>query len=172
MDAVEAADDVRMLRWPTDASAVEHCRALGIPRLLLLEGAVPPPSYVGALEDWVRLPAGREDLQARADLLRARRTAADPTVDSDGILRYRGRYLALPPAEAPMARALAASFRHLVHRADLLELVWPDTGAPSRNALDLRVLRLRRRLPALGLVIRTVWGKGYLMDRATGESPR
>jgi DNA-binding response OmpR family regulator len=40
---------------------------------------------------------------------------------------------------------------------------WPD-GAPGRNALDVHVLRLRRRVAPLGLAIRTVRSRGYLLE--------
>jgi len=162
--------EVRMLRWPSEAPALEHCRARGVPRLLMVEGPVSPPTCVDALEDWVRVPVDRADLQARRAMLLARVGSTTPSVDADGILRVDGQYLALPPAEAPMARALAAAYRRLVHRQELIDLVWPGTGRPSRNALDLRVLRLRRRIAPLGLIIRTVWGKGYLMDADGGDA--
>jgi DNA-binding response OmpR family regulator len=156
--------EVQLLRWPEEAPALERCRAMGVPRLLMVEGAASPPSCVDALEDWVRVPVDRADLQARRAMLLARAGTSVPTVDADGILQVNGRCLPLPPTEAPLARALAQSYRRLVHRHELIDLVWPGTGLPSRNALDLRMLRLRRRIGPLGLVIRTVWGKGYLMD--------
>ena len=37
---------------------------------------------------------------------------------------------------------------------------------PTRNALDVHVLRLRRRIAPLGLEIRTVRSRGYLMQTA------
>jgi two-component system OmpR family response regulator len=158
--------EVRMLRWPAEELAIERCRAMAVPRLLMVEGSMSPPSCVDALEDWVRLPVDPEDLRVRRAMLLARAAASAPTVDADGILRVQGRCLALPPAVAPMARALAGSYRRLVRRQDLIDVVWPGTGLPSRNALDLRVLRLRRRIQPLGLLVRTVWGQGYLLDSA------
>ena len=41
---------------------------------------------------------------------------------------------------------------------------WGDEMSANRNALDLRILRLRRRLAAMGLRIVTVWGKGYILE--------
>ncbi len=38
------------------------------------------------------------------------------------------------------------------------------SGVPTRNALDVHVLRLRRRIAPLGLEIRTVRSRGYLMQ--------
>jgi DNA-binding response OmpR family regulator len=50
-----------------------------------------------------------------------------------------------------------------VSRDALARAGWPD-GAPGRNALDVHVLRLRRRLVPVGLVIRTVRSRGYLLE--------
>lgn len=60
---------------------------------------------------------------------------------------------------------LTAHYQSLVRREQLIAECWGG-GPPSRNALDLRMLRLRRRIEPLNLVIRTVWGKGYLLDLA------
>ena len=42
---------------------------------------------------------------------------------------------------------------------------WPG-GTPGRNALDVHVLRLRRRLEPVRLAIRTVRSRGYLLEPA------
>ena len=47
-------------------------------------------------------------------------------------------------------------------------------GAPTRNALDVHMLRLRRRIAPLGLEVRTVRSRGYLLQmhpRPTARSP-
>jgi DNA-binding response OmpR family regulator len=51
----------------------------------------------------------------------------------------------------------------VVTREALSRAGWP-AGAPGRNALDVHVLRLRRRVAPLGLVIRTVRSRGYLLE--------
>ena len=43
---------------------------------------------------------------------------------------------------------------------------WPN-GAPTRNALDVHILRLRRRIAPLGLEVRTVRSRGYLLQVST-----
>ncbi len=50
----------------------------------------------------------------------------------------------------------------VVSRERLMRVGWPasDTG---RNALDVHVLRLRRRLAPLGLSLRTVRSRGYML---------
>ena len=54
-------------------------------------------------------------------------------------------------------------FGAVVTRETLADRAWP-TGVPTRNALDVHVLRLRRRIASLGLEIRTVRSRGYLMQ--------
>jgi DNA-binding response OmpR family regulator len=45
----------------------------------------------------------------------------------------------------------------------LRKRAWPD-GLPSRNALDVHMVRLRRRIAELSLEIRTVRSRGYLLQ--------
>lgn len=139
-----------------------------MPRLLLLEDGVEPPDPVDCLEDWVRVPAGEVDVRARVTALSIRATehaASSPVLDGDGVLRYIGSWVSLPPVEARLTRALLDRFGAVVSRDALGRAGWPD-GPPGRNALDVHVLRLRRRLHAVGLAIRTVRSRGYLLEAA------
>ena len=69
--------------------------------------------------------------------------------------------------EARLTEALIGRFGAVVSRDALARAGWPG-GAPGRNALDVHVLRLRRRLDGLGLVIRTVRSRGYLLEQSNG----
>lgn len=154
-----------LVRWPAEQDRRQELAAAGHPRLLLVEPGAPPPVCADELEDWVRLPAPDTDVRARAEAL-ARRAAArglrTPVVDADGVLRYRGRSVPLPPVEARLTRALVDRYGAVVSRAQLARAGWPGAD-PGRNALDVHVMRLRRRLAPVGLVIRTVRGRGYLL---------
>lgn len=156
--------DVKVLHLPTDTPELERCRALGIPRLILVESPAPPPVCVDVLEDWVRMPADRDDVSARKAALRFRATSGVPVLEPGGVLHFGGRSLPLAPADAALLAPLLASYQSSVRRDVLLDLLWPGPGHPRRNALDLRILRLRRRIAPVGLVVRTVWGTGYLLD--------
>ena len=68
----------------------------------------------------------------------------------------------LPPLEARLASVLLERFASVVSRDGLGRAGWPD-GPPGRNALDVHMVRLRRRVQPLGLTIRTVRGRGYLL---------
>jgi DNA-binding response OmpR family regulator len=158
--------DVTLVRWPREAEARERLTTERRPRLLLVEDGVVPPLVEDPLEDWVRIPAPETDVRARLDtlMLRARRQAPTlPTIDDDGVVRHDGAWVSLPPVEARITRMLLDRFGAVVSREVLSRAGWPD-GAPGRNALDVHVLRLRRRLTAVGLAIRTVRSRGYLLE--------
>ena len=160
------------MRWPSDEESLESARRGALPRLLLVEGDSPPPVVDDELEDWIRVPADEVDLHARVDALERRRRARNsvaPTLDDDGVLRLGGGWVSLPPVEARLTEAMLARLGAVVSRDALGRAGWPD-GVPGRNALDVHVLRLRRRLEPLGLAIRTVRARGYLLEAASGNS--
>lgn len=167
--------DVQYLRWPSESKKRERCQALGVPRLLLLEHQTPAPLCVDALEDWVRPPVTKEDMRTRARALKERAMSCiTPAVDHNDMLRYGDRWLALSPVEARLMCGLTESYRTVVSREVLVECGWPSQQRPGRNALDLHILRLRRRIAPLGLALRTVWSRGYLLEPAEarhGEQP-
>ena len=166
--------DVAVVRWPDEATRRERLATDGVPRLLLVEDGAPPPSVDGCLEDWIRVPAPEVDLRARLMGLDARtrlHAPAVPDLDHDGVLRYGSTWVSLPPVEARLTAALLERFGGVVSREALARAGWPD-GAPGRNALDVHVLRLRRRLDRLSLAIRTVRSRGYLLEVATLDQVR
>jgi DNA-binding winged helix-turn-helix (wHTH) protein len=167
--------DVVLLRWPAESGTRNRLSVTGEARLLLVEAGHPPPTVIDCLEDWIRVPAPEEDIRARVDALTLRRQAhehAPPGIDEDGVLRFRGRWVALPPLEARLTASLLQRFGAVVGRETLIKSVWPG-GSPGRNALDVHVLRLRRRIAPLELAVRTVRSRGYLLEAAPdGEARR
>lgn len=160
--------DVTLLRWPDEQSRRHRLSAAGGPRLLLVEDGAEPPPMVDCLEDWIRVPAAEDEVRARVSALSIRRAAHDhdaPGMDGDGVLRYRGRWVSLPPLETRMTEVLLSRFGAVVARDALARAGWPG-GMTGRNALDVHVLRLRRRIDPLGLAIRTVRSRGYLLETA------
>jgi DNA-binding response OmpR family regulator len=71
--------------------------------------------------------------------------------------------VSLPPVEARLMSALLDRFGAVVSRDQLSKTGWPR-GAPGRNALDVHMLRLRRRIAPIGLAIKTVRSRGYLLE--------
>jgi DNA-binding response OmpR family regulator len=72
------------------------------------------------------------------------------------------------PVECVLLGILADDFGSVVSRDVLASHTWPD-GVPTRNALDVQILRLRRRIAHLDLEITTVRGRGYLLHEANGS---
>jgi DNA-binding winged helix-turn-helix (wHTH) protein len=167
---MEVLTDVAVLRWPRDADRRSRLVSDAVPRLLVVEPGARPPIPEDCLEDWVASVASEEEVRARISGLGARRRlhelADPPRLDPDGVLRMSGRWVALPPVEARLTAALLNRFGAVVSREALANAGWPD-GAPGRNALDVHVLRLRRRIAPLSLMIQTVRARGYLLERET-----
>jgi DNA-binding response OmpR family regulator len=159
--------DVVLVRWPEEDARLRQLRETGSPRLLLLNGESEPPESADCLEDWIRLPADDRDMRARVARLASRSETEQsaPQVDGDGLLRYRGRWVALSPVESALAVTLVDRFGAVVGRDTLARRAWPE-GTPTRNALDVHMLRLRRRIAPLGVEVRTVRSRGYLMQAA------
>jgi DNA-binding response OmpR family regulator len=158
--------DVVLVRWPAEAERRSRLQDDGVPRLLLVEEGHPPPHPEDCLEDWIRVPAEDADVRLRVDGLAARSAqhVTDlPDLDRDGVLRFSSSWVSLPPVEARLTRALVDKFGAVVGREALAKAGWPE-GAPGRNALDVHVLRLRRRLGTVGLSIKTVRSRGYLLE--------
>ena len=131
-----------------------------------------PPDPTDCLEDWIRVPASEFDVRARIAALvgRAERHASlAPSLDTDGVLRHGSGWVPLPPVESRLTAALLGRFGAVVSRDVLTQAGWP-AGGPGRNALDVHVLRLRRRIKPLGLAIRTVRSRGYLLEVVRSEA--
>lgn len=166
--------DVALVRWPSEEHRRTRLTAEEVPRLLLVEDGTRAPEPVDCLEDWIRVPVDDHDLQVRLAGLQVRarlHLACEPRLDRDGVLRVGDDWVSLPPVEARLASSLLERMGAVVSREALSCAGWPD-GAPGRNALDVHVLRLRRRLASVGLAIRTVRSRGYLLERSESRQER
>jgi DNA-binding response OmpR family regulator len=158
--------NVEVLQWPAEAQRLAELREMRIPRLLVVsngDGEIPLPN--DCLEDWVTLGAPEWEVDARRHALvqRAGQHAVMPLLDEDGLLHHRDAWVSLSPVEQSLAGVLLDRFGAVVTREMLSDRAWPS-GVPTRNALDVHVLRLRRRIAPVGLEIRTVRSRGYLMQ--------
>ena len=155
--------DVTTLHWPADEARRRRLEEEGAPRLLVIEETSDPPVVTDPLEDWIRLSAAPVDRLARLETLRSRAKGDPPSIDQDGLVRTDSGWVSVPPVEARLASLLIDNFGEVVSRDDLADAAWPG-GLTERNALDVRILRLRRRLKEVGLTIRTVRSRGYLLE--------
>jgi hypothetical protein len=163
--------DVALIRWPSDESLRQELARQGNPRLLLVEPDAEPPVCVDVLEDWVRLPVSRGDRNARIRALETRSGHLDreiPLLGRDGSLQFRGGSAQLSEIQARVIAPMIDRFGGVVSREMLADKGWPGQVSTG-NTLDVTVARLRRQVAPLGLMIRTVRSRGYLLCDA-GEA--
>jgi biotin operon repressor len=161
VDETAPALPVAIVRWPEDAGSIDRLRAAGTPRLLLVDPDAPAPVGTDCTEDWVRLPADDGDVRVRTLALAARaaRHNPSPEVKGDGRLAFRDRWVAVSQTEEAIVGRLAARFGEVVDGGRLAR----ELGLTD-NAVRVQVMRLRKRIRPLGLVVRTVRGRGYVLE--------
>lgn len=157
--------EVKFLRWPCENAVRTEYVLERIPVLWIVESNCEPPECLDPLEDWVRPPLRQRDVDARVDCLSRRaRSERVPVISPDNVLCAGDFRLPLTDSEAAIMTALAEKFQSVVPRRKLIECGWGNASHEHRNALDLRILRLRRRVAPLPLEIVTVWGRGYMLE--------
>jgi DNA-binding response OmpR family regulator len=159
---------VVILAWPAGSAERDALARDGVPRLLVVDQGVNPPPLVDCLEDWVQAPATEAELRARREALAVRAGCHHrlvPHLDDEGFLSFGTGRVHLPPVEARLAAALLDRYGAVVSAARLSRAGWPET-VPTRGMLDVRIHRLRRRLEPLGLVLRTVRQRGWILEPA------
>ena len=161
---------VALVNWPSDETERATLAAARRPRILLVDPDAAPPLTTSAEEDWVRLPAGRAELEVRARSLLASTTkptapANLPVLDTDGVLRHGGQLVTIPPVEARILAVLIGRRGQIVPRDELVTAGWAEGGSDA--LLDSRIKLLRRRIAKLGLTIHTVRGTGMLLEAAS-----
>jgi len=157
--------------WET----LERLRDLSDVPVLVLTARSTETDKVRALragaDDYVVKPFGYEELLARlAVLLRRARNGGEVRERyEDGFLAIdhvtrevtvKGRPVSLTRLEYRLLAMLTSHPRQVLSREQLLELVWDDPYAVSRDAVRLYVGYLRRKLGD-GTPIETVRGFGY-----------
>jgi DNA-binding response OmpR family regulator len=112
----------------------------------------------------VRTPADPRDVQARVETLRSRAMReVQPQLDAEGRLHVGDRWVALSPIESRLVATLLDHLGTVTRRELLMQAGW--SSEVSSRKLDVRITRLRRRLESVGFTVRTVYGKGYVIDR-------
>jgi two-component system response regulator MprA len=127
--------------------------------------------HVGA-DDYVTKPFAVAELIARIRV--SARRQAIPADGASGQLEVdpvthalrKGELMAqLTPTEFRMVAALAARPGQVVRRDELRAAAWPDGAIVHDNTIDAYIVRLRRKLTAVGSgdSLETVRGVGYVM---------
>jgi DNA-binding response OmpR family regulator len=81
-------------------------------------------------------------------------------------VRWAGADLGLSPREFAVLNVLVGQAGAVVTKNELLRAVWGDEQAATRNAVEVYVGYVRRKLDAVGAgeLLRTVRGHGYLVS--------
>jgi hypothetical protein len=162
---------VAFLRWPAQAYDRARLAAAGEPRLLIIDGGHTPPVVTDPLEDWVREPAHPLDLDRRLSMLadRARRRAELPRFDGDGLLWMGDRWVDIPDAQRPVADLLVARIGQVVRREEIVAACAAAGTSTTASAVKAMIGRVGRRFALLGLELRNVRGRGYLLQAVAGD---
>jgi hypothetical protein len=156
--------DVLIVRWPEEAAGMQRLRTLGRPRPLIVAPSAPAPATVDCEEEGSAF--GRR--MSTSELAsRPRRSGGAPRIDpqdqSDGRLMFRGQSVNVSGIEEALARVVLEHFGELVDdRA--METAASASRPTTSNELHVNLSRLRKRLAPLGLVIRRVRRRGYVME--------
>ena len=146
--------------------------------VLILSGREKPEEKVLGLDlgadDYLVKPFSLSELQARvrALLRRGQQGGAAPTVlygglEFDTVRRsasIQGRTLTLSAHEAGVLEVLLHRFGRVVSKEQILEQLYSYDREVSHNAIEVYVHRLRRKISGGGVTVRTLYGRGYVLD--------
>lgn len=156
--------DVVRILWPDEQSRLDDARKRGRPRLIVVRGDDFPELTGDPLEDFVAEDAPEAAKAVRCSILAGRALREIDRVDlADGVLRFGDRRVVLSPTEFALLSAMVEREGAVVRRDLLAESVWPGEDV-DRNVVDVAIGRLRRRLSGMGVSIRTVRSRGYVLE--------
>ncbi|MGY8707093.1 response regulator [Bradyrhizobium sp. 18BD] len=168
---------------------------INVPVIMLTATASPIDRVVGlelGADDYVAKPCELRELMARIRSVLRRSTpakvaaaeAAPAKSDKDQLVRFGTKWLdleaqalrddegnehPLTASEFGLLKVFAANPKRVLSRERLLELANARDAEAFDRAVDLRIMRIRRKIepdPAKPAVIRTIRGGGYLFSPA------
>ncbi len=145
--------------------------------VLVLSGREEPDEKVAGLDfgadDYLVKPFSLNELQARVRaLLRRGHGTATPVLSYrelsfDPVARTAtigGHPLPLSMHELSVLEVLLRRFGRVVSKEQLVEQIYTYDQEVSHNAIEVYVHRLRKKIGDTGLVVRTLYGRGYALD--------
>ncbi len=145
--------------------------------VLILSGREKPEEKVMGLDlgadDYLVKPFSLNELQARVRALLRRGQGGASSVISYGGLNFDivgrtasvdGRTLQLSLHEIGVLEVLLRRFGRVVSKEKLVEQLYSYDEEVSHNAIEVYVHRLRKKIAGAGVTVRTLYGRGYLLD--------
>lgn len=145
--------------------------------VLILSGREKPEEKVMGLDlgadDYLAKPFSLNELQARVRALLRRGQGAGSPVTSFGGLDFdtigrtaaiNGKTLQMSLHEIGVLEILLHRFGRVVSKEQLVEQLYSYDKEVSHNAIEVYVHRLRRKIAGAGVTVRTLYGRGYLLD--------
>ena len=124
-------------------------------------------------DDFVHKPFNKEVLKARVNKRLswdARPEVGETTQVGESIVYWDRQEVVqgeeriqLTAKESALLRLFVENKGRLLSRNVILEKIWPDTYITDRT-IDSHVKELRKKLPSLGKILKTVYGSGYRLD--------
>jgi hypothetical protein len=156
---------IPLLRWPTQDDRRHRLAALGKPRLLLVPPDSTPPALLDDLELWVHDGDDPDAILAAVTALqdKVRQKDTHPILDTDGLLWFRGRWVAVSDTQIPVVDLLVRNYQRLVHNDDIQAAYRQAGGGTSPASLRTLVRRIGQRLTKVGLKLRVVRTRGVML---------
>ena len=163
--------------WPDEAKKLATLRDDGRLRLVVVQDGAEPPISGDPLEEWVRSSDSASIPDRIAGLVARAEPFLTPSLDASGVLRVGGRWTPLSENEIPIARRLVEGFGSIVPIGEIAGEAASEnpTVSSAPAALRQRMRRLRNRVRKVGLDLRVVPRRGYVLIRLAGaaiDSPR
>ena len=151
-------------------------RNLALP-VLILSGREKPEEKVLGLDlgadDYLVKPFSLGELQARVRALLRRGQGGSAPVLSYGALSYDttdrsarvdGAAIVLSIHETGVLEVLLRRFGRVVSKEQIVEQLYSYDRDVSQNAIEVYMHRLRKKIAGAGVAVRTLYGRGYVLD--------
>jgi len=92
-----------------------------------------------------------------------------PFLDEDGLLRWHGRWVAIPDAQVPVVELLLERYGKVVRTSELVAAYERAGHSVSEASVRSLLSRIKQRVAGLGLNLLAVRGRGLILVEA--EAP-